>query len=154
MAYYIMNAGGLSFANADLMTDYTGMTVEKLMQERGREASLFGIPVFKLSDHEMADIFLHFDLVTIQNIDQAVSLFEKSETPLKDTKVIKADIRESYLYNGITFVPFKSLRVSSKYNFKKYFPAVKVCGSLFVALNAKFKDGRTSFYVKPSKTSK
>ena len=154
MAYYIVNAGSLSFANGELMSAYTGRSIDKLIMDRGRPFELFGVMLFKLSDLERNEIMVTYDLVTIQNIDQSVSILEESLEPPKDSKVIKAQARDKYYYGGLTFVPFKDLKVSSKYNFKKYFPAVKVCGALFVALNAKFKDDRPSFYVRPSKASK
>ena len=142
MAYYVVKADGKDWMNTELAMDILGLSaVEILFKTNSRELDvnlIFDKVLIGVSD-KAKKALKGYPGVVVQDLDAEVMEMKDKEEG-KEYTSFQASSDKVYTFNNTVFVELTSLLSASKYRACDKLPSMKVCGTLFIAVD-KVKTG-------------
>jgi hypothetical protein len=150
MAYYEIKFQGRDFINIDGAQFLNKLSYRDLMCEahagKIEAMSILDTVIFPVNHTELTALrFYHPEIIT-QNIDGYLYRLEAFDSPTKKETVVKID-GPVYTLGGFEFARFHDVQFQGKYNKRELIPHIKLCGSIYVALFATFKEAKKETFI-------
>ena len=139
MAYFAIKFDDEYFANWDLYRDYLSYTDRQLSlaaaQGSVKTRMLLEHAVFPITQMQFKNMVSNMDCISEQDIDETLRAIKEPADYLEFTTVLPVKDLQTFELKGISFVKLTDIKNPNKYNMLYRLPFIKVCGTLYVAIN-------------------
>lgn len=143
MAYYIVNHGGNNYVNLELAQSYQGLSandiVHKILLKELQSKVVLDCVLVGISDEGILAIEKIYTDITYQDLDMELGRLRSDSTSIPYLGVMPTDSKV-WVLNKTRFVKFSSLKVANKYNIRSKIPHIRLCGSIYAALDSRWED--------------
>ena len=150
MAYYEIKFQGKDYINIDGAQALKGLSYRDLMCDahagKIKALSILDTVIFPVTHTELEAMRFHHPEIIAQNIDGYLDRLEAFDSPTKKERVIKVN-SQTFNLAGFEFARFHDVQFEGKYNKREMIPHIKLCGSIYVALFATFKEAKKETFI-------
>jgi hypothetical protein len=149
MAHYVIRYKGKHLINMDLAKNVLGKSYKELMSIQKDTPEVFTKILDELfmelpfTNNEVA--LKRLSLANVNDISKQLENLEPVKEAKEGFQIEKAG--PFFALDGLRFVRFSDILDVGKYRNKNRYPHIKMCGNIYVALQAKIKGVEGCYYV-------
>jgi hypothetical protein len=151
MSHYMIKKGKACLVNIALYQSYKELSDKGLMLAVHNPASgsrnFLNNMLFLMDENEVSEIKAKFPCIIVQDIDIALAALCAHDKTIKAKEVTVPVSAMLYDIDSFQFAKLSDIKMEGKYARRENLPHIKICGSIYVALNADFKEKRKERYV-------